>query len=103
MKVNTPNSPLLIDNVNGVATLTLNRPDHFNALSEQLLAQLQQRLDLLAGDDDLRCVVLAGAGNAFCAGHDLKEMRANPDRDYYVKLFAACGSADPQREGQKSV
>lgn len=82
---------LLTDHASGVTTLTLNRPDQFNALSEELLAALQGALDAVAQDDAVRCVVLAGAGRAFCAGHDLKQMRANPDERYYQKLFAQCG------------
>jgi enoyl-CoA hydratase/carnithine racemase len=75
----------------GVVTLTLNRPQAFNALSEELLAQLQGQLDALAADDTLRALVLAGAGKAFCAGHDLREMRAAPADAYYRRLFAQCG------------
>ena len=60
----------------GVVTLTLNRPARFNALSGALLDALQAALDGLAHDDDLRCVVLAAAGRAFCAGHDLREVQA---------------------------
>ena len=74
----------------GVATLTLNRPHAFNALSEALLGQLQAELDALAADATLRVLVLAGAGKAFCAGHDLREMRARPALDYYRRLFAQC-------------
>ncbi|TXH46221.1 MAG: enoyl-CoA hydratase, partial [Burkholderiaceae bacterium] len=74
----------------GVTTLTLNRPAQFNALSEELLAELQAALDAIAADDSVRAVVIAGAGKAFCAGHDLKEMRAEPSLDYYQKLFAQC-------------
>jgi enoyl-CoA hydratase/carnithine racemase len=75
----------------GVATLTLNRPQAFNALSEGLLEALQAALDKLAGDTTVRAVVIAGAGKAFCAGHDLKEMRAAPSLGYYERLFAQCG------------
>ncbi len=75
----------------GVVTLTLNRPSRFNALSEALLAALQEEFDALAQDDGLRCVVLAAAGRAFSAGHDLKEMRARPDEAHYRDLFARCG------------
>jgi enoyl-CoA hydratase/carnithine racemase len=75
----------------GVHTLTMNRPDAFNALSEAMIEALQSELDLLARDEDLRVVVLGGAGRAFCAGHDLKEMRAAPALDYYERLFARCG------------
>lgn len=74
----------------GVVTLTLNRPQAFNALSEALLAALQTALDGLAADDSVRVVVLAAAGKAFCAGHDLKEMRTAPSQAYYQKLFGQC-------------
>jgi enoyl-CoA hydratase/carnithine racemase len=75
----------------GVATLTLNRPDQFNSLSEELIEALRRELERVAADDSVRVVVLAGAGRAFCAGHDLKEMRANPKQSYYEELFARCG------------
>jgi enoyl-CoA hydratase/carnithine racemase len=87
----TSGALLLSDRIDGVLTLTLNRPDQFNALSEELLAELQGQLDAAVQDDDLRCVVLAANGKAFCAGHDLKQMRANPDQQYYQQLFAQCG------------
>ena len=74
----------------GVVTLTLNRPQQFNALSEGMLEALQAELDRLAADESARVVVLAGAGKAFCAGHDLKEMRAKPSLAYYDELFARC-------------
>ena len=82
---------LLREDRDGVATLTLNRPDQFNSLSEGLIAALQDALDKIAGDDAVRAVVLAGAGRAFCAGHDLKEMRATPKQAYYEDLSARCG------------
>jgi enoyl-CoA hydratase/carnithine racemase len=75
----------------GVVTLTLNRPMAFNALSEDLLGALQAALDRVAAHDAVRAVVIAGAGKAFCAGHDLKEMRAEPSLGYYQRLFAMCG------------
>ena len=74
----------------GVRTLTLNRPDAFNALSEAMLAALQAELDAAATDETLRVLVIAAAGKAFCAGHDLKERRAEPSLAYYQKLFAQC-------------
>jgi enoyl-CoA hydratase/carnithine racemase len=74
----------------GVRTLTLNRPEAFNALNEAMLAALQAELDAAAADPDLRVLVIAAAGKAFCAGHDLKEMRAEPSLAYYQKLFAQC-------------
>ena len=81
---------LLSDRRGGVITLTLNRPAQFNALSEGLLAELQAALDAIAGDATARVVVIAGAGKAFCAGHDLKQMRAHPDRAYQQALFDQC-------------
>jgi len=75
----------------GVITLTLNRPQAFNSLSEALLDALQAALDRIAADDTARAVVIAAAGKAFCAGHDLKEMRAAPSLAYYERLFAQCG------------
>jgi enoyl-CoA hydratase/carnithine racemase len=74
----------------GVVTLTLNRPKTFNALSQAMLAALQSELDALAGDTSVRALVLAAAGKAFCAGHDLREMRAQPSLEYYQHLFAEC-------------
>jgi enoyl-CoA hydratase/carnithine racemase len=74
----------------GIAFLTLNRPDKFNALSIELLSALQGALDAIAGDRTVRVVVLGGAGKAFCAGHDLKEMRENPSRDATRALFDRC-------------
>lgn len=74
----------------GVTTLTLNRPQQFNALSEELLDALQTHLNDIAEDDQVRCVVLAAAGKAFCAGHDLKQMRSHPQLSYYQDLFKRC-------------
>ena len=74
----------------GVVTLTLNRPASFNALSEGMLSALQAALDAVEADTGARVVVLEAAGKAFCAGHDLKEMRAEPSQAYYEALFAQC-------------
>jgi enoyl-CoA hydratase/carnithine racemase len=74
----------------GVATLTMNRPASFNALSEEMLAALQQAFDRLAGDETVRVVVLAAVGKAFCTGHNLKEMITQPSLAYYEQLFAQC-------------
>jgi enoyl-CoA hydratase/carnithine racemase len=84
--------PLVLraDDARGVVTLTLNRPQAYNALSEAMLAALQRELDSIAPDEAVRVVVLAAAGKAFCAGHDLREMRAQPSHDYYRRLFAQC-------------
>jgi len=74
----------------GVVTLTLNRPQAFNALSEELLAALQREFDAIGKDESLRVVILAAKGKAFCAGHDLKEMRGKPSLEYYQRLFGQC-------------
>src|SRR4030095_212240 len=74
----------------GVVSLTLNRAHAFNALSESMLAALQLEFDTIAEDESVRVVVLAGEGKAFCAGHDLKEMRAKPSLEYYEQLFSQC-------------
>ena len=76
----------------GVVTLTLNRPLAFNALSEEMLGALQAELDAIANDESARVVVLAAAGKAFCAGHDLKQMRAAPSLSYYRTLFDQCAA-----------
>jgi enoyl-CoA hydratase/carnithine racemase len=75
----------------GVATLTLNRPKQYNALSQAMLGALQAALDAVAADKSVRVVVIAGAGPTFCAGHDLKEMRAHADPAFHQALFAQCG------------
>ena len=75
---------------NGVKTLTLNRPEAFNALSEELLAELKKALDATALEKAVRVVILDARGKAFCAGHDLKQMRAAPSLDYYQNLFERC-------------
>jgi enoyl-CoA hydratase/carnithine racemase len=74
----------------GVVTLTLNRPQQFNALSEEMMGALQAQFDALLKDDGARVVIIAGRGRAFCPGHDLKQMRASPSLDYYRALFAQC-------------
>jgi enoyl-CoA hydratase/carnithine racemase len=85
------NEPVLLrHDAGGIATVTLNRPKQYNALSEELLGELQSVLDAIEKDPTVRVVVIAGSGSAFCAGHDLKQMRANPMKAYYQKLFAQC-------------
>ena len=74
----------------GVHRLTLNSPASFNTLSEAMLEALQTALNAIAQDEQARVVVLAATGKAFCAGHNLKEMRAQPEQAYYQKLFAQC-------------
>lgn len=75
----------------GIATLTLNRGSQFNSLSQAMIAALQGQLDAIAADPTVRVVVIGGAGKAFCAGHDLKEMRANRHKAFMQDLFRRCG------------
>ena len=74
----------------GVAWLTLNRPAQRNALSVALMTSLQAEIDAIASAKAIKVVVIAGAGPAFCAGHDLRELRANPSRQNYEAVFQQC-------------
>jgi enoyl-CoA hydratase/carnithine racemase len=74
----------------GVAWLTMNRPAARNALSVGLMDALEAELDAIGSDSSVHVVVIGGAGPAFCAGHDLREMRANPGREMYAALFEQC-------------
>lgn len=76
--------------VRGVHVLTLNQPRAFNVLSEAALAELQRQVDAIAADGSARVLVIAAEGKAFCAGHDLKQMKAQPELAYYQRLFAQC-------------
>ncbi|WP_440454130.1 enoyl-CoA hydratase [Psychrobacter sp. ASPA161_9] len=88
------NEPLVIredsKDSSGVVTLTLNRPKQFNALSVDMLSAMQTELDSIAQDNNIRLVVIAANGKAFCAGHNLKEMRANSDEAFHSALFKQC-------------
>ena len=86
---------LLRHDADGVATLTLNHPEKINPLSEEMLAALQQQLDAIADDRRVRAVILRGAGKAFCAGHDLRQMTAARQAEdggaaYFRTLFGTC-------------
>ena len=84
-------APLVLrEEHDGLVTLRLNRPLQFNALSEAMLAALQEAFDTIAQQPHVRCVVLAAEGKAFCAGHDLRQMQATRQLDYYQTLFAQC-------------
>ncbi|HTV89524.1 MAG TPA: enoyl-CoA hydratase [Stellaceae bacterium] len=84
--------PVLLEVVDaaGVLRLTLNRPAARNALSVGLMRALSDALERAGGDGSCRAVVIAGAGAAFCAGHDLRELRADPSRAAYERVFAQC-------------
>ena len=86
----TNEAVLLRDDRDGVATLTLNRPDKFNALSSELMGAVQDQLDALMDDRSIKVVVIAANGRAFCAGHDLREMKAMDGREPLEALFKQC-------------
>jgi enoyl-CoA hydratase/carnithine racemase len=81
---------ILREDAHGIVTLRMNRPQQLNALSEAMLGCLQEHLDAIVRDPAIRCVVIAGSGKAFCAGHDLLEMQANRSLSFYQALFAQC-------------
>ncbi|MFT3777257.1 MAG: enoyl-CoA hydratase [Ottowia sp.] len=87
-----PPEPLVLHrrDARGVHVLTLNQPRAFNVLSEAVLGELQRQIDAVAADQGARVLIVAAEGRAFCAGHDLKQMKANPRLDYYQGLFAQC-------------
>ena len=88
----TPQPPLVLSRrAGGVATITLNRGDRFNPLSSAMIAAVQSELDAIARDDTVRVVTLTAEGRGFCAGHDLKEMRAHAgDETWQRRLFDDC-------------
>ena len=77
---------------NGICTLTLNRPEKYNALSSDMLDAIQAALDEIAADESINVVIIAANGKAFCPGHDLKEMRSSEDRAFHQALFDKCGN-----------
>ena len=81
---------ILRDENDGICTLTLNRPERRNPLSTQMLDAIQTSLDKIAKDKSIKVVILAAKGPVFCAGHDLKEMRANTNYDFIHELFLQC-------------
>jgi enoyl-CoA hydratase/carnithine racemase len=83
---------LLRHDADGIAVLTLNRPAARNALSLALMLALEAELQAIRQDESVKVVVLAAAGPAFCAGHDLKELRADPGREHYERIFAQCSA-----------
>ena len=81
---------VLRDERDGIATLTMNRPQQMNLLTGGMLGALQACLDEIAGNDGIRVVILAAAGKGFCAGHDLKEIRELREQPKIAALFAQC-------------
>lgn len=81
---------LFVEASGGILRLTMNQPARFNPLSSEMIAALHKALDAATADDTIRVVIIAGTGKAFCAGHDLKQMRAQPELAYYQDLFYQC-------------
>src|SRR5689334_19605346 len=92
----TAEAPILLRETGGaVSILTMNRPEARNALSEELMAALQNALDAIANDNAIKAVVIAANGPAFCAGHDLKQLiphtrDGDKGQAYFAKLFGQC-------------
>ncbi len=82
---------LLREDSDGICTLTLNRPQQYNALSSELLTAMQEALNDISNDNKVRVVIIAANGKAFCPGHDLKEMRSSEEKSFHEDLFAKCG------------
>jgi enoyl-CoA hydratase/carnithine racemase len=76
---------------NGICTLTLNRPQQYNAMSSEMLDELERQLTAIKDDDSLRVVIIAANGKAYSAGHDLKEIRSSDDQAFHQNLFEKCG------------
>jgi enoyl-CoA hydratase/carnithine racemase len=97
-RATTPQPPILLrESVGSIAVLTLNRPAARNSLSEGMIAELHATLDDIAGDAQVRAVVIAANGPAFSAGHDMKELtarRSDPDRGraYFAQMMNACSA-----------
>ncbi|MCP4492290.1 MAG: enoyl-CoA hydratase [Gammaproteobacteria bacterium] len=90
--VNESAEPILYkQSDSSITRLTLNRPGQYNSLSRQLLSELQTALDEIAADESQRVVIIAANGKAFCAGHDLKEMRSSEEGEFHQALFRQCG------------
>src|SRR5579883_382292 len=90
VQVSASDAVLLRRDADGLAWLTLNRPAARNALSVALMTALEREIAAIAADPSVKVVIIGGAGPAFCAGHDLREMRSDPRRETYEALFAQC-------------
>jgi enoyl-CoA hydratase/carnithine racemase len=90
MPVQNSGKPVLRKDSGAIAELTINRPGSYNSLSIGCMEALTSEFESLARDNNVSVVILSGAGKGFCAGHDLKEMRSNPGREFYEKTFDTC-------------
>ena len=82
---------LLREDKDGICTLTLNRPETRNALSSELLSELQKTFNIIASDKKIKVIIIAGNGSMFSSGHDLKEIRKNSSYNKMLTLFNQCG------------
>jgi enoyl-CoA hydratase len=103
MNVASPRPVLLAEHSGAVLRLTLNRPERLNAVSEELYGALLERLAVAEGDPRVRCVVLTGAGRAFCAGADLKAHRTRTRTDDELKAYVSLGQRVCARIQQLAV
>ena len=86
-----PTQPLLFrEDIGSITRITLNNPNKYNPMSRAMLGQLQSCFNELAADESIRVVILAAKGEAFSAGHDLKEMRSTTEDDFAATLLAEC-------------
>src|SRR3989442_7184137 len=83
---------ILTHTESGICRLTLNRGNRYNPLSRDMVAALQSEVTRIGADPTIRCVVVAAEVKGFCAGHDLKELRAHPDLAWQQELFSACNA-----------
>lgn len=85
-------SLILRSDQQGISQLILNRPRAYNALSIACMEAITNEINTISSDSSVKVIILSGSGKGFCAGHDLKEMRANPEREFYEKTFEACST-----------
>ncbi len=83
-------SLVLRSDKDGISSLIINRPKSYNALSIDCMNALKEEIDRIGDDSSIKVVILSGSGKGFCAGHDMKEMRANPERKFYDLTFDTC-------------
>jgi len=93
MKGDMESGPVVLEeSLPGVITLTLNRPESFNALSKEMMNRLSSALTAIQANESARVLVLAAKGRAFCAGHDLKQMLSHPSEAHHLELFEQCST-----------
>jgi len=83
----TSETLVLRNDENGISNLIINRPKSYNSLSIECMESIMDELKDISQDSSIKVVILSGAGKGFCAGHDMKDLRANPDKSFYEKTF----------------